>query len=126
MLKLRLFSVFVDDQEKAVKFYTEVLGFEMVTNVPVGEFNWVTVGSKQVELLLEPNDNQIAKDYQEGLKKQGIPALMLFTDDLDQEFARLKDKVEFVMEPTKTKFGYMAIFDDTCGNLVQIFEEKDD
>ncbi len=84
----------------------------------------MTIGTEQIELLLEPNDNPLAKNYQQGLKKQGIPALTLFTEDLDQEFNRLKEKVTFVTEPTKTEYGYLAIIDDTCGNLVQIFQEE--
>jgi catechol 2,3-dioxygenase-like lactoylglutathione lyase family enzyme len=127
-MKIKLTSVFVEDQDKAIKFYTEVLGFVKKQDVPVGEFKWLTVVSPDdpdgTELLLEPNDNPAAKTYQQAIFEQGIPATMFFVDDISREVERLKNLgVVFTMEPTEMGTVTVAVFDDTCGNLIQIAQE---
>ncbi len=124
-MKIKLTSVFVDDQEKAHQFYTAVLGFVTKRDIPVGEFRWLTVVSPDelagVELLLEPNANPAAQTYQRALHEQGIAAASFFVDDLQKEFERLKALgVAFTMAPTQAGPVMMAVFDDTCGNLIQI------
>ena len=121
-------SLFVDDQDKALKFYTDVLGFVKKHDVPAGNFRWITVVSKGnengTELVLEPNDNQAAQDYQNSLLQQGIPATMFDVNDIDKEYERLKSHgVEFTMEPTAAGDIKLAMFNDTCGNLIQLIEQ---
>lgn len=118
-------SVFVDDQEKALLFYTKKLGFIKKTDVPAGEARWLTVVSPErpdgVELLLEPNGNPVASTYQKGLVEQGIPATSFAVTDAQAEYDRLtKLGVEFTMEPTNMGPVTIAVFNDTCGNLIQI------
>jgi catechol 2,3-dioxygenase-like lactoylglutathione lyase family enzyme len=127
-MKIKLTSVFVDDQEKALKFYTEVLGFVKKTDLPAGKFRWLTVvspdGPGEIELLLEPNETAAARTYQQAIYDQGIPATAFFVDDIQKEFERMKKLgVKFIKEPMKTGTVTMAIFDDTCGNLIQLVEE---
>lgn len=124
-MRIKLTSVLVDDQEKALKFYTEVLGFVKKSNVPVGEFRWLTVVSPEapdeVELLLEPNAHPEARKFQAALYQAGIPFTMLFSVDVQQECERLaKLGVRFVQEPTPGEAGVWAVFDDTCGNLIRL------
>lgn len=126
-MKIKLTSVFVDNQDKALKFYTEKLGFIKKHDVPVGEFKWITVvspdGSDEIELLLEPNQNPVAKTYQKALYEQGIPFTSFFVEDVQKEYERLeKLGVDFTMVPKKEEWGTYARFDDTCGNLIQIQE----
>ena len=126
-MKIVLTGVFVEDQDKALKFYTETLGFVKKHDVPVGEFKWLTVVSAEnpdgPELLLEPNEKQVAKEYQKGLFEQGIPAVSFGVEDIHAEFERLKALgVSFSMEPTKYQDVMLAIFDDTCGNHIQIMQ----
>ena len=121
-------SLFVDDQDKALQFYTNVLGFVKKHDVPAGKFRWITVVSKDnedgTELALEPNDNIAAQDYQNNLMQQGIPATMFGAEDIDKEYERLKSHgVEFTMEPTAAGDMKLAIFNDTCGNLIQLIEQ---
>lgn len=121
-------SLFVDDQDKALKFYTDVLGFVKKHDVPAGNFRWITVVSKDnesgTELVLEPNDNIAAQDYQNSLLQQGIPATMFGVDNIDEEYERLKNHgVEFTMEPTAAGDMKLAVFNDTCGNLIQLIEQ---
>ncbi len=130
-MKIKLTSVFVDDQDKALKFYTEVLGFVKKHEVPMGEVKWLTVVSPEapdeVELVLEPNSNPVAKTYQQGLVEQGIPATAFMVDDIQQEFERMKGLgVQFRTEPTAAGPTMIAIFDDTCGNLIQLFQVNRD
>ncbi len=118
-------GVFVDDQEKALKFYTEVLGFVKKADIPVGEFRWLTVVSPDdqdgTEFLLEPNANPVAEQYQKGIFEQGIPATSLGVDDVQAEYERLTELgVVFKVEPTDYGHYKIASFDDTCGNLIQI------
>lgn len=126
-MKIKLSSVFVDDQEKAVRFYTEVLGFEKKNDIPVGDARWLTVVSPEapdeVELVLEPNGNPAAQIYQKALHSQGIPATAFASGNIAREHERLlKLGVRFAMPPTETGPVTIAVFDDTCGNLIQIYE----
>ena len=125
-MKIKLNSIFVDDQNKALKFYTEVLGFKKSKEIPVGEFKWLTVtspeGPPDVELVLEPNANPAAKQYQESIFKQGIPITAFEVDNIKAEYERLKDQVMFTMKPTQQGPVTIAIFPDTCGNLIQLYQ----
>ncbi len=126
-MKIKLTSVFVDDQDKALKFYVDVLGFIKKEDMPAGEFKWLTVvspdGPDDIELLLEPNNNPAAKTYQQAIFDQGIPATAFVVDDIHKEYERLKEQgVEFSMEPTESGPAILAIFNDTCGNLIQLFQ----
>jgi len=126
-MKIKLTSVFVDDQDKALKFYTEVLGFVKKLDFPVGEFKWLTVVSPQepngTELLLEPSDNPAAKAFKKSIFEQGITAAAFASDDIQKEYARLKKLgVQFTIEPTNMGMATIAVFNDTCGNLIQIYQ----
>jgi len=128
MLKIILTSVMVDDQDKALKFYTEVLGFVKKTEFPVGKFKWLTVVSRDnpdgVELTLEPNENPIAKTFQKGLFDSGIPLTAFGVDDIQKEFERMsKLGVVFKTKPTKMGPVTIAVFEDTCGNLIQMAQK---
>lgn len=128
-MKIRLTSVFVDDQDKALAFYTEKLGFVKKHDVPVGEFKWLTVTSPDepdgVELLLEPNDNPAAEAFQRAIFQQGIAAASFMVDDIQAEYERLKARdVTFTMEPTSMGPTTIAVLDDTCGNLIQITQPQ--
>lgn len=127
MIKIAVASVFVDDQDKALRFYTEVLGFEKKQEVPLGEARWLTVASPEgpegVELLLEPNSNPIAQTYQRSLHEAGIPATTFACDDIHKEYDRLTALgVRFTMEPTRTGTVTSAVLDDTCGNLIGLHQ----
>ena len=126
-MKINLTSVFVDDQDKALKFYTEVLGFVKKMEFPAVKFKWLTVVSPEqpegTQLVLEPNNayNPAAKSYQQEIFKQGITAANFFVGDVEKEYARLKQHgVKFTKEPTKVTGSTIAVLDDTCGNLIQI------
>jgi catechol 2,3-dioxygenase-like lactoylglutathione lyase family enzyme len=126
-MKIKLTSVFVEDQDKALRFYTEVLGFVKKHDIPVGDFKWLTVvspeGPDDLELLLEPNANPAAETYQKAIFEQGIPATAFVVDDIHSEFQRLQSAgVEFRTEPTTAGPVTIAVFDDTCGNLIQIMQ----
>ena len=126
MIRITVTSVFVDDQAKALAFYTEKLGFEQKNDVPVGEHRWLTVVSPSdpdgVELLLEPDVHPAARPFKEALVADGIPATSFGVDDVESEFARLRDLgVRFTQEPVEVGGGVrIAVLDDTCGNLIQI------
>ncbi len=127
-MKIIVTSIFVENQDKALEFYSETLGFVKKHDVPAGEFRWITLVSPDnqggTELVLEPNDNQAAKDYQKRLFEQGIPVTMFGVDDVRKEYDRLlKNGVKFTMEPTKMGEITIAVFDDTCGNLIQIIQQ---
>lgn len=127
MIRIELTSVFVEDQDKALQFYTEVLGFLKKQDIPIGEFKWLTVVSaaapEGTELLLEPNDNPAAKAYQASLFEQGIPAAAFAVDDIHAEYERLRAAgVIFSMEPTNMGQTTIAMLDDTCGNLIQLYQ----
>jgi len=128
MLKIKVASSIVDDQDKAEKFYTEVLGFVVKENVPVGEFRWLTVVSPDnrdgTELALEPNDNPASKTFQKAIFDQGIPATMFFVEDLQKIYEKLVQLgVVFKAKPTDMGGTFAAIFNDTCGNLIMIAQE---
>ena len=124
-MRITVTSVFVANQDKALAFYTDVLGFVKQADVPVGEYRWLTVASPEepggTQLLLEPNANPIAQAYQQGIHAQGIPATSFGVDDIAAEYARLTARgVQFTQPPTAMGPVTTAIFDDTCGNLIQI------
>lgn len=124
-MKIGITNVLVDDQDKALKFYTEILGFVKKTEVPLGEHKWLTVVSKEaqdgVELLLEPMGFAPARVYQKALYEAGIPYTSFHVDDIQKEYERLeKLGVKFSLKPTKTGPVTIAVFDDTCGNNIQI------
>ena len=124
-MRINVTSVFVDDQAKALDFYTDKLGFEAKTDVPAGEFRWLTVVSPEVpdgvELLLEPNAHPAAQAYQQAIVADGIPATSFAVDDVQAEFDRLTAMgVTFVQPPTAMGPVTTAVLDDTCGNLIQI------
>jgi len=127
-VKIKLTSIMVDNQAKALKFYTEVLGFAKSKDIDVGAgFRWITVyapdGHPDVELALEPNGNPVGKTFQTGLFQQGIPATAFEVDDLEAEYRRLKALgVVFNREPTQMGAVSIAIFADTCGNLIQLYQ----
>jgi predicted enzyme related to lactoylglutathione lyase len=126
-LKIKLASVIVDDQDRALRFYTEVLGFVKKRDMPVGNFRWLTVVSPDepegTELLLEPSDNLAAQTYQKTIFEQGIPLTAFAVDDIEKEFERMsKLGVRFVMRPTKMGPVTQAVFDDTCGNFIQMYQ----
>ena len=127
-LKIRVASLIVDDQDKAEKFYTEVLGFEVKENVPAGEFRWLTVVSPDerdgTQLALEPNDNPASKTFQEAIFDQGIPATMFFVEDVRKTYEKLVELgVVFTVQPRDMGGTFAAIFNDTCGNLIMIAQE---
>jgi predicted enzyme related to lactoylglutathione lyase len=124
-MRIKLTSVYVDDQDKALKFYTEVLGFVKKRDIPVGEFKFLTVVSPEepdgTELLLEPSENPATQVFKKALVEQGIPLATFFVDDIQKEYERMKKLgVKFVMEPTPMGPTTAAVFDDTCGNLIQL------
>jgi catechol 2,3-dioxygenase-like lactoylglutathione lyase family enzyme len=126
-MKIHLSSVFVDDQDKALRFYTDVLGFVKKTEVPVGEDRWLTVVSPEdpdgTELLLEPAGHPAVKPYREALVKDGIPVTAFAVDDVHAEFNRLRERgVRFTQEPLEMGQVTTAVLDDTCGNLIQIVQ----
>lgn len=130
-MKIYITSLFVEDQNKAENFYTEVLGFKVKNNVPLGTHRWLTLVSNEdldgPELLLEPSDHRAVKPYKQALVADGIPAHSFQVTDLDAERTRLgAHDVKFTVEPTVAGPVRMAIFDDTCGNLIQLVEMKTD
>lgn len=125
MLRIVVTSVFVEDQGRALDFYTNVLGFVKKTDLPLGEARWLTVASAAdpdgMELLLEPNGNPVALAYQSGLRLQGIPAASFAVEDVQVEYDRLVGLgVQFTQPPTAMGPVTTAVLDDTCGNLIQI------
>ena len=124
-MRIELTSIFVGDQDKALKFYTEKLGFVKKTDVTAGAYRWLTVVSPEnkdgTQLVLEPNNNPAAKAYQEAIFSQGVRATSFFVDDIQMEYERLKKLgVKFTMEPAKVTASTIAVLDDTCGNLIQL------
>ncbi len=127
-MKIQLCSIIVDDQKKALKFYTEILGFVKKEEIPMGEYSWLTVvspeGPDDIELVLEPNANPAASVYQKALFDQGIPLTAFATDDIEKECEQLKALgVRFHTDPTDVGGVMIALFDDTCGNLMQIYQK---
>ena len=124
-MRIHLSSVFVDDQDKALSFYTQTLGFVKKTEVPVGEFKWLTVVSAEdpdgVELVLEPDNHPAVKPFKKALVADGIPFTSFAVDDVRAEYERLRGLgVRFTQEPTDMGPVTTAVLDDTCGNLIQI------
>ncbi|MCL3994518.1 MULTISPECIES: VOC family protein [Streptomyces] len=124
-MKIHLTNVFVDDQDKALRFYTEVLGFVKKHDVPLGEDRWLTVVSPEdphgTELLLEPSGHPAVRPYKTALVQDGIPAASFAVDDVRAEFDRLRRLgVRFTQEPLETGTVTTAVLDDTCGNLIQL------
>jgi catechol 2,3-dioxygenase-like lactoylglutathione lyase family enzyme len=128
-MRINLASILVDDQAKALRFYTEKLGFVKKTEVPVGEHSWLTVVSPEdpdgVELVLEPDEHPAVRPFKQALVADGIPFTSFAVEDVQAEFERLSAAgVRFVQEPTDLGPVVTAVFDDTCGNLIQIAAEK--
>lgn len=128
-MKIHLSSVFVDDQEKALRFYTDVLGFVKKHDVPMGEDRWLTVVSPEdpegTELLLEPSGHPAVQPYKTALVQDGIPATSFAVDDVPAEFNRLRELgVHFTQEPLETGPVTTAVLDDTCGNLIQLVHSR--
>jgi predicted enzyme related to lactoylglutathione lyase len=124
-MKIKLTNVYVDDQEKALRFYTEVLGFVMKADFSRGPFRWLTVGSPEepdgTQLQLAPNENPTARAYQQAIFQQGQPAAMFYCDDVRGDHERIKARgAEFTMPPTDVPGATIAILNDTCGNLIQL------
>jgi len=129
MMTITLTNVFVDDQDKALRFYTEVLGVQKNTEIPLGEAKWLTVVSPAApdatQLLLEPDTHPAVRPFKEALVADGIPYASFGVESVQTEFERLREKgVRFTQEPLDHGPVVTAVFDDTCGNLIQIAEEK--
>jgi predicted enzyme related to lactoylglutathione lyase len=126
-MKIKLTSVYVDDQDKALRFYTDVLGFTKKTDVRNGPYRWLTVASPEepdgTELQLALNDNPAAKAYQQAMFQQSQPAVMFHTDDVKRDYEGMKALgAEFNMPPTDVTAATIAQLNDTCGNLIQIIQ----
>jgi predicted enzyme related to lactoylglutathione lyase len=124
-MKIRLIAVYVDDQDRALRFYTEVLGFVKKADFRQGPYRWLTVTSPEepdgAELQLALNDNPAASAYQQAIFQQGQPAVMFYTNDIKGDYERIKAQgAEFTMPPTDVTASTIAILNDTCGNLVQL------
>jgi predicted enzyme related to lactoylglutathione lyase len=124
-MKIKVTSVYVDDQEKALRFYSDVLGLVKKSDFSQGPFRWLTVSSPEepdgVELQLALNNNPAAKAYQQAIFQQGQPAIMFFTDDVKRDYERIKGHgAEFTMPPTDVTGSTITMVKDTCGNLVQL------
>ena len=128
-MRIHLSSVFVGDQDKALQFYTEVLGFTKKTEIPLGDARWLTVVSPDdpngTELVLEPDGHPAVKPFKEALVDDGIPFTSFAVDDVNKEFERLRGLgVQFTQEPVEMGSVTTAVFDDTCGNLIQIAQSR--
>jgi predicted enzyme related to lactoylglutathione lyase len=128
-MNIKLTSVHVDDQEKALRFYTDVLGFVTKADIAHGPFRWLTLVSPEdrdgTELQLALNDNPTTRAYQQGMFQQGQPAAMFFTDDVHADYERLKSRgAEFTMPPTDVTGSTITRLNDTCGNLIQITQVR--
>jgi predicted enzyme related to lactoylglutathione lyase len=124
-MKIKVTSIYVDDQEKALRFYTDVLGFTKKNDFSQGPYRWLTVASAEepagVELQLALNNNPAAKTYQQAIFQQNQPAIMFFTEDIKGDYERIKGRgAEFTMPPTAVTGSTIAMLKDTCGNLVQL------
>jgi predicted enzyme related to lactoylglutathione lyase len=124
-MKIKVISIYVDDQDKALRFYTEVLGFAKKNDFSQGPYRWLTVAPSgdpnDVELQLALNNNPVAKTYQDAIFQQNQPAIMFFTDDIKGDYERVKSKsAEFTMPPTDVTGSTIAMLKDTCGNIVQL------
>jgi catechol 2,3-dioxygenase-like lactoylglutathione lyase family enzyme len=129
-MRINVTSVFVDDQDKALRFYTDVLGFVKKTEIPAGEARWLTVVSPEdpdgTELVLEPDGHPAVRPFKDALVEDGIPFTSFAVDDVQREFERLRGlDVQFTQEPVAMGSVTTAVFDDTCGNLIQIAHVAD-
>jgi glyoxylase I family protein len=128
-MRIKLTSLMVDDQDKALRFYTDVLGFKKKHDIPVGEYRWITVtspeGPDDIELALEPNANPAGKAFQDAMFAQGIPLAAFEVSDIAGEFARLSAQgVAFTRQPTLAGPVTLAVLADTCGNLIQLYQRS--
>ena len=128
-MKIKLTSVYVDDQQKALRFYTEVLGFVKKTDFCQGPYRWLTVASSEepdgTELQLALNNNPAAKSYQQALFQQSQPAAMFYSDDVQADYESMKARgAQFTMPPKDVTASKIAVLNDTCGNLIQVTELK--
>jgi len=126
-MRIKLTSIMVDDQDKGLRFYTEILGFKKKHDIPVGEYRWITVtspeGPDEVELALEPNANPAGKAFQEAMFSQGIPIAAFEVSNIASEFAQLTARgVAFTRQPAPAGPVTIAVFADTCGNLIQLYQ----
>jgi len=124
-MKIKITNTYVNDQEKALRFYTEILGFVKKADVTKGPYRWLTVAPAEepdgTQLQLAPNSNPAARAYQQAMFEQGQPAAMFYVDDVQREYERMKPLgAEFTMPPTKVTGSTIAMLNDTCGNLIQI------
>jgi len=124
-MKIKVASLYVDDQDKALRFYTEVLGFAKKADFSQGPYRWVTVASPEepdgAQLQLALNNSRAAKAYQQSIFQQGQPAMMFYTDDVKGDYERIKNRgAEFTMPPTDVTGSTIAMLKDTCGNLIQL------
>lgn len=130
-MRIKLTSIMVDQQDKALRFYTDVLGFRAKHDIPVGEYRWITVvapdGPDDLELALEPNANPAGRTFQQAMFDQGIPIAAFESTDIEAECRRLKSHgVAFTQEPTEAGPVTIAVFSDTCGNLIQLYQPARD
>jgi predicted enzyme related to lactoylglutathione lyase len=128
-MKIKIMSIYVDDQDKALHFYTDVLGFAKKTDFSQGPYRWLTIASPEepegTALQLALNNNPAAKAYQQAMFQQNQPAAMFFTDDVKGEYERMKERgAEFTMPPTDVTASIIAMLKDTCGNLIQVTQLK--
>ena len=128
-MKIKVMSVYVDDQDKALRFYTEVLGFVKKTDFSQGPYRWLTVASADepngTELQLALSNNPVSKAYQQGMVQQNQPAAMFFTDDVKADYDRMKAQgAAFTMPPTDVTASVITMVNDTCGNLIQLTQLK--
>lgn len=128
-MKIKVTTIYVDDQEKALRFYTDVLGFTKKADFSQGPYRWLTVASPEqpdgVELQLASNANPTAKAYQEGIFQQNQPAMMFFTDDIKADYERIKARgAQFTMPLTDVTASTIAMLNDTCGNIIQLTQLK--
>ncbi len=125
-MEIKTASIFVEDQAKALTFYIDILGFEKVTDIDLGEFRWLTVsaaGATEIELLLEPNVHPAARAYQQAIYEDGIPAILFHSKDIKTEFEELLQKgVKFKAAPVQNEESWIATFDDSCGNWIQLIQ----
>ncbi|MDQ0571006.1 catechol 2,3-dioxygenase-like lactoylglutathione lyase family enzyme [Variovorax paradoxus] len=127
-MRINLTSIFVDDQDKALAFYTQILGFVKNQDFPVGKYKWLSVKSPEggdTELSLEPNANPAALAYQQALMSQGVPAIAFESDNLEADVKRLREHgVRFTQDPADHGPVRLAVFADTCGNLIQVYQHR--
>jgi predicted enzyme related to lactoylglutathione lyase len=126
-MKIKVTTIYVDDQDKALRFYTEVLGFAKKNDFSQGPFRWLTVAPPEeqdgTELQLAPNNNPASKGYQQAMFQQGQPAIMFYTDNIKGDYERIKARgAKFTMPPTDVTASTIAMLNDTCGNLIQIVQ----